>query len=557
MGLDTRLGMGVEALVGRRGVGVRTAVWALAATAGLATAQTVLLPDLITRESDLYDTQITVEGGRRLLRLSNGTANVGVGIFHVYGVDPGAGNVQSINQRIYRSDGTFFDMTSGQFIYHPTHNHIHVENWANFRLRQFIPGGGVGDVIATGGKTSFCILDLGVYNSSLPGFNPSGQFRSCGGTVQGLSVGWIDVYSKGLDGQWIDITGVGPGDYWLESIVDPADAFIESDETNNATLVKVTIPDPGQGPVVDAYEPNQSLAEVAGRPEGGPSSPNLGPSNPQKRVEMLSIDDAGGDDYFRFYMPATGASGDFVRIEFEHDLGDLDMRLLSSTGTVLASADGVSDSEQISMSGRGAGWYGVRVFGFSGATNPSYRLIIDPSANGAPSVAVIDPPAGDVQREHGTETYDVTWSVSDPENNSMWVTVYANTAPALDGNQVLLPTSVHTPASQGFYVINSAYLDPGTYWIYAEVTDGGTTRGSWSPGTITFTEQDSCPADIAEPFESLDFFDVLAFLGGHDAGEVYADWAAPFGVFNSDDVTAYLHDVEHGCHSHGDEHDHP
>ena len=47
------------------------------------------LPDIIIRQSDLLDNDIRVTGGRTLLRLSNGTANAGVGPLHLYGVTPG------------------------------------------------------------------------------------------------------------------------------------------------------------------------------------------------------------------------------------------------------------------------------------------------------------------------------------------------------------------------------------------------------------------------------------------------------------------------------------
>jgi hypothetical protein len=33
-------------------------------------------------------------------------------------------------------------------------------------------------------------------------------------------------------------------------------------------------------------------------------------------------------------------------------------------------------------------------------------------------------------------------------------------------------------------VVNSAYLDFETYWFYFEITDGGTTTGAWSQGSV-------------------------------------------------------------------------
>jgi len=464
----------------------------LAATPAL--AQTDLLPDIIVRESDLYDNDIStsVVAGRTHLRLSNGTANIGAGKLHLYGGAILPNDRREVFQRVYRDDGSWYDRLAGTFVHHPTHGHIHFEDWALYSLREVLPGDGVGPVIAKGLKTSFCIIDLGVYDSSLPGFIPGGEFNSCGTATQGLSIGWIDVYSKGLPGQNIDITGVPDGVYWLESTVDPGNDVLESDETNNVARIKVTIGTPN--PIIaDAFEPNDSIGDVVSRPEGGPNSPNLGPTGPLTTLSNLTIETAGDSDFYRFYMPAPGTGSDFVRIDFVNGQGDLDMRLRDAAGAVLATSDTTSDQELISLSGRPAGWYFAEAFGFNGATSPGYTLTIDPSANAAPTVAVTDPALGNALREHGVENYTLNWLASDPESNQTWVSVYANTTPTLDGNELLIPTSLHTPGAQGFYVINSAELPHGRFWFYAEITDGGSTSGAWSSGTLTFNE---CPGDI-------------------------------------------------------------
>ena len=115
--------------------------------------------------------------------------------------------------------------------------------------------------MAAGQKTSFCILDLGVYDRSLPDYVSGGFFRTCSSTTQGLSVGWIDVYSKSLPGQNIDITDVPDGHYWLESEVDPNNNVLESNEDNNIARIRITIGNPSDiNP--DTYEPNGDLDNV-------------------------------------------------------------------------------------------------------------------------------------------------------------------------------------------------------------------------------------------------------------------------------------------------------
>lgn len=489
----------------------------------VARAQVDLLPDITIRNDELYDNVIVtnIVPGRRHIRLSTGTPNEGAGKLYVYGgADLGNGKQQVI-QRVYRSNGTFWERNAGQFVYHPTHNHIHVEAWCQYRMREVLPGDGVGAVLAEGEKTSFCILDLAVFDSSLPGFPPGGQFNTCSSTTQGLSVGWMDIYSKELDGQWIDITDLPNGEYWLEAEVDPEGNFLESDETNNIGRIKVNIGSGGSTILADAYENNNSRTETAARVEGAQNSPNLGPCNPERVITGLTVHNSTDADYFRFYMPATGSSGDLVRIEFSHGAGDLDMRLLNSGGSVLATSEGTSNSEQITMNGRAAGFYYVHVFGWSGATSPNYTLKVNPSANSAPSVTVVNPPVGDVELVHGLDAYPVTWTSSDPENNNRWVTVYVNDTPTLDGTEQLIQTSLHTPSTVGTSVINSAYVEPGTYWVYASITDGGTTTGDWSEGTISFLVP--CPADVNGDGETdvqdfLDFLDAFGTCEGQPAG---------------------------------------
>lgn len=478
-----------------------------------------LLPDIIIRENDLYDNEMstTVVPGRRHLKLSNATPNLGPGKLYLYGVLPANGDgTQDVRQRVYRSDGSFFDRTAGKFIFHPGHDHIHVENWSQFRIRELLPDSGVGPIIAAGEKTSFCILDLAVYNSTLPNFDPDGQFHSCSSTIQGLSVGWVDIYSKDLPGQNIDVTDVPDGVYWLESVVDPDNTILEENENNNATRILVTIGDGSSG-VADAYEPNNSFEGVDARPVGSNNSPNLGPCNPQRVISGLSIHDNNNDDYFRFYMNHSGASGDFVKITFDNALGDLDLGIYSANHLLVAASTSNSDSEFVSLAGRAEGWYYARVYGDQGAVNPLYTLTINPPANNAPSLTVTEPGAGDTTLIHGQDTYTVTWSFADPESDECWVTVYTNAIPSANGEQALLPTSLNTPAAQGFYIINSAYVpEDQPLYVMCTITDGGTTSLDWSAGTVTFVDQahshgmiagtvvnsDSLPVEGAEVFLS-------------------------------------------------------
>lgn len=444
------------------------------------------LPDLIVPASYLYDYDIktNIIPGRRHIRLSNGTANVGEGPLHLYGVLPSNGDgTQNINQRVFYNDGTWRDIRAGVFVFHPGHDHIHVQDWCAYRLREIVADSGVGAILAEGAKTSFCILDLSVHNSSLPNFDPDGNYNNCGSTIQGLSVGWVDIYHKELAGQNIDITGIPDGTYWLESEVDPENKCLELSESNNVTRIQVTVGSPGAiNP--DEFEPNESFSQVLARPEGGINSPNLGPCGPQLVLDSLTLHDFTSD-YYRFYLNHTATLNDFVKVQFNHGQGDVDLILYDSAFNQLVRSESTSDSEYVGLASRPEGWYYVRVYGFGGATSPNYRLTIDPPANWFPSITLNTPPSGNTTVLHGVETYQTTWNYSDPENDLCWVTLFADLQPVHNNNEILLPTSMHTPAAAGSYIINTASLAVGTYWLYGEVTDGGTKVGSWSAGTLT------------------------------------------------------------------------
>lgn len=77
---------------------------------------------------------------------------------------------------------------------------------------------------------------------------------------------------------------------------------------------------------------------------------------------------AGESDFFAFTVPAGAAKDVAVSVRFEHDDGDIDVRLLDSTGALVTDSRGVADEELIIRS-LAAGSYTVEVFGFLSAEN--------------------------------------------------------------------------------------------------------------------------------------------------------------------------------------------
>jgi choice-of-anchor B domain-containing protein len=202
-----------------------------------------LPPDLTVDPAWLVDHDVSwgIQPGCAHLRLSAATPNVGLGPLEIYGALPAnPDGTQDVYQRILRDDGTWWDRLAGLFVFHSGHEHVHFEDWAVYRLRADL-GGTPGGVLTEGEKTSFCLLDSSPYDLGLPGAPASRVFTVCDGIVQGISVGWEDVYRKTLPGQSIPLCGIANGSYWVEAEVDPLNRILEADETNNADAILVSI----------------------------------------------------------------------------------------------------------------------------------------------------------------------------------------------------------------------------------------------------------------------------------------------------------------------------
>ena len=69
-----------------------------------------------------------------------------------------------------------------------------------------------------------------------------------------------------------------------------------------------------------------------------------------------------------------------------------------------------------------------------------------------------------------------------------------------------------------------------------------------SPGVLPGGSNPGCSvADIAEPYGTLNFFDISAFIALFNAGDPAADLAAPAGTLNFFDISAFIAEFNSGC----------
>ncbi len=235
-----------------------------------------LLPDMTASEKVILDDM--TESPSSLL-IGNGTPNIGLGPLEVRPVDscfcgitqvpctqttcPGNTPVlQRLHQRIYRKHAgndtlTYYDVPAGNMSYHPNHGHIHVDDWADFTLREKTndPDPRNWTIIGTSVKQSYCLINL----SSCDGYSGAckdnlgnvldqpNQFINYGlgylsgcGKFQGIWPGKLDIYDSGLNSP-IDLAGVCNGDYYIVSITDPDSTFHDMDFSNNVSAVPVIL----------------------------------------------------------------------------------------------------------------------------------------------------------------------------------------------------------------------------------------------------------------------------------------------------------------------------
>jgi hypothetical protein len=194
-----------------------------------------LLPDLQT----LLPTDLRIHdpgGGRRTLRLSNTIWNGGRAPLEVTGVlDPSTRHTQ-VHQRVYVSGGATVDHLVGDFLWHPGHQHWHIEDFAIYQLWSVTPRGDPDQVVATSEKLSYCLIDTDRIDPDLPGYDAARDYRGCGRSRQGISLGWGDEYRSYLPGQSLDITGLADGIYVLISTVNPTRQLLEQDYGNNTAV---------------------------------------------------------------------------------------------------------------------------------------------------------------------------------------------------------------------------------------------------------------------------------------------------------------------------------
>ncbi len=198
------------------------------------------LPDLVT----VVPTQVQLvnKQQKEILRFTNAMVNLGDANLQFH---PDAAlsenGTQDALQDIFDEHGNVVrSVKVSTFAYHPEHNHWHIANVAHFSVRRGSPTGpqfGQASI-----KVTFCLIDWWKMLDNSP--SNERTYFDCSRTspFQGISVGWADQYHQSTVGQQLDITGIPAADDWyLVSVSNPEQVFIEKSYTNNTAWAKFSI----------------------------------------------------------------------------------------------------------------------------------------------------------------------------------------------------------------------------------------------------------------------------------------------------------------------------
>ncbi|MDQ1669626.1 MAG: hypothetical protein QOE40_1687 [Actinomycetota bacterium] len=206
-----------------------------------------LLPNMRILPADKV--VIDTAGKGRRLRFDATLVNVGAGPLELIPQDLARcpRGQRHVAQAVYQDgddDGRFdrkvdrerSTVAAGCMLFHPDHDHWHIDGSAAYALTRAddtVP-------VVAQNKVSFCLRDS---DRLVKGSGPPKHYGECArNRVQGITVGWTDLYDASLAGQALELAPTLPdGDYCLRLRADPADLLRETNEDDNGSTALVRI----------------------------------------------------------------------------------------------------------------------------------------------------------------------------------------------------------------------------------------------------------------------------------------------------------------------------
>lgn len=265
-------------------------------------------------------------------------------------------------------------------------------------------GGGLGPLINTQVLANIENPPIMAVGALFEDDNSSGWYES------GEGIGSATIKFEGPQGTYTT-TSFGAGGYQVEL---PAGTY-RATATGGGMKHAVTVENVTVGSVnkwLDLiYDPSAIPADALESNNTRSAASMLTGSD--QTISQLSIHTPSDVDYFSITPVGTGAAD--VSISFTHSAGDLSLRVMNSSGTVIASAASSNNNESLSVGlSRGLTYY-IQVSSVGSATNGNYSLTVKPP-RAAPPVAVGD--SGNANNATRTANINVLSNDSDPDGNA-------------------------------------------------------------------------------------------------------------------------------------------
>jgi fibronectin type 3 domain-containing protein len=227
---------------------------AITVNSGSSGGGTQMLPDLV--QEPPTKVSVTQSSASYRLGFNSAVENHGSGPLIVNGHRSSTATANmTADQIVNLTDGSTQTISGiGSISFYAPHNHWHYLGFDKYELRKSSDN----SLVAPDQKSGFCLGDRYTPNSDgSRNENPTPgpwTFNNCApgdtsalNVTEGISVGYGDEYEPQLEGQYIDITGVQPGTYLIIHRTNSDGALHESDTSNDAASVLVSLWPGGYG----------------------------------------------------------------------------------------------------------------------------------------------------------------------------------------------------------------------------------------------------------------------------------------------------------------------
>jgi hypothetical protein len=240
-------------------------------------------------------------------------------------------------------------------------------------------------------------------------------------------------------------------------------------------------------------------------------------------------------------IPASGPTRRIVRWE-----ADNTPTIVAETGPVFnafVNSIGLSEDGRVVFSGRRAADSTWQVTRWDGGT---LVPVAEGGSNDISNSSLVNfPPVVNSDGWVAVRATDISQN-----STALWVGDGENLVKLIEFGQLIVtdlgpqPLGFDFGGATGKQVVNGIIdiNDAGQVAFAAFLQNG--TIGVW---VATPMLDQPCPADLAAPFGTLNFFDITEFLSLFNAQDPAADFSEPAGVFNFFDVTAFLGAFNAGC----------